>query len=217
MKELLREFDYYLVTDSGLSRHGTLQDVREALRAGCRIVQYREKKADTRPMIEEAAAIRDLCTGRAIFLVNDRVDVALAVDADGVHIGQEDMPFDSARRILGPDKIIGLTVHDVAESVVAMRIGADYIGVSPIFATGTKKDAGKACGTAMITAIRERVTLPITAIGGINRENIAEVVRAGANAVCAISAVVCAEDVYAETILLRKLILGNRPLTTGKK
>jgi len=195
----LNEIDFYLVTDSGLSRKGTRDDVEQALRAGCKIVQYREKHKSTKEMVEEANRIKNLCENRAVFLVNDRVDVALAVNADGVHIGQDDMPFECARTLLGGEKIIGLTVHDLEESLKAEKWGADYIAVSPVFETGTKKDAGAACGTAMITRVREHVRLPIVAIGGITRGNVADVIRAGANAAVAISAVVCAENVYEET------------------
>ena len=116
-KSLLKEIDFYLVTDSGLSRKGTLSDVKESVEAGCKIIQYREKNKSTKEMIDEAAEIKKICSGRAIFLVNDRVDVALAVDADGVHIGQYDMPIETPRKILGADKIIGLTVHNVDEAV----------------------------------------------------------------------------------------------------
>jgi len=198
-RDRLNEIDFYLVTDSGLSRKGTLDDVEQALRAGCRIVQYREKNKSTKEMVEEGNRIKKLCKNRAVFLVNDRVDVALAVDADGVHIGQDDMPFECARALLGGEKIIGLTVHDVEESVIAEKWGADYIGVSPVFETGTKEDAGTACGTEMLTGVREHVRLPIVAIGGINRENVVDVIRAGADAAVAISAVVCADSVFGET------------------
>jgi len=197
LKNVLREIDFYLVTDSRLTRKGVLDDVGRALEAGCRIVQYREKEKSTREMVEEALRVGELCRGRAVFLVNDRVDVALAVGADGVHIGQDDMPCDAARRLLGADRIIGVTVHDVAEAVEAERLGADYVGLSPIFETGTKKDAGKACGVSMVRMVRERVSLPVVAIGGINMENVAGVIRAGADAAAAISAVVCADDVRA--------------------
>ncbi len=202
----LREMDFYLVTDSGLSRSGTLHDVRRAVDAGCVIVQYREKAGSTRAMIEEARAIGDITRGRALFIVNDRVDVALAVDADGVHVGQDDMPYGLARRLLGPGKIIGVTVHDVAEAVEAERLGADYVGLSPIFATSTKDDAGAACGIAVIADVRERIGIPIVAIGGISKANVAEVIRAGADAAVAISAVVSSDDVYREVAEFRALI-----------
>jgi len=207
-KNKLNEIDFYLVTDSGLSRNGTLTDVKQALDAGCRIVQYREKQKSTKKMIEEAYNIKNICGTRAIFLVNDRVDVALAVDADGVHIGQDDMPYEIARELLGREKIIGVTVHDVEESLEAGRAGADYIGLSPIFETGTKEDAGKACGTSMIERVRGEVSLPIVAIGGIGRENVGEVIRSGADAAVAISAVLCADDVYKEVKEFIEIIQG---------
>jgi len=206
MRDILKEMDYYLVTDSGLSRAGTASDVERAVGAGCRIVQYRQKRLDTRAMVGEAARLVELCAGRALFLVNDRIDVALAVGADGVHIGQDDMPFAIARRLLGPEKIIGLTVHDVAESVEAVRLGADYIGLSPIYETSTKADAGKGCGLETVQAVREAVSIPIVAIGGLNRANTAGVIRAGADAAVAISAVVRAEDVAGETAAFIGLI-----------
>ncbi len=205
-REFLREMDFYLVTDSGLSCRGTMHDVDAALRAGCCIVQYREKEKSTREMVEDALRLRELCAGRALFLVNDRVDVALASGADGVHIGQDDMPFGTARRILGPESIIGLTVHDIPEAVEAQRMGADYVGLSPIFETGTKKDAGRACGVGAIAGVRRAIDLPIVVIGGISGDNAASTIEAGADAVAAISAVVCAEDPAAEVRKFREII-----------
>ena len=197
-KDLLNQIDFYLVTDSGLSRNGPLSDVEQAIKAGCKIIQYREKNKSTGEIIKEASQIKNICKDRAIFIVNDRVDVALAVDADGIHIGQDDMPFEIARSLLGKEKIIGLTVHNVEEAVQAENIGADNIGLSPIFATSTKKDAGTACGISMVGNVRKNVQLPIVAIGGITRENVADVIKAGADAAVAISAVVSADDVYKE-------------------
>jgi len=197
---LLKEIDFYLVTDSGLSKKGTLSDVRESVEAGCKIIQYREKSKSTKEMIDEAAEIKSICSGRAIFLVNDRVDVALAVDADGVHIGQEDMPIETARKLLGADKIIGLTVHNVDEATEAEKNGADYVGLGSIFDTSTKKDAGKGIGPAKIREVKNAVKVPVVAIGGINKENCRSVVENGADSFVAISAVVCSEDVKKETI-----------------
>jgi len=197
-KDKLNNIDFYLVTNSELSRNGTLSDVEQAIKAGCKIIQYREKNKSTKQMIEEASQIKVMCKEKAVFVVNDRVDVALAVGADGVHIGQDDIPFEIARNLLGEGKIIGLTTHNVEESVYAEKIGADYIGLSPIFATATKKDAGRGCGTSMIGKVRQQVKLPIVAIGGINKSNFRDVIRAGADATVAISAVVCSEDVYKE-------------------
>ncbi len=205
-KSKLKEIDFYLVTDSGLSRNGTLNDVEQAINAGCKIIQYREKNKSTRQMIEEAAQLKKMCEKKAIFIVNDRVDVAIAVNADGVHLGQEDMPFEIARKILGVEKIIGLTTHDIEESLNAEKMGADYIGLSPIFETSTKKDAGMSCGTSMLSRVRQEVKLPVVAIGGINKSNVGKVIKAGADAVVSISAVVCAAHVYEEVSGFIKII-----------
>ncbi|MBP1908834.1 thiamine phosphate synthase [Methanolobus bombayensis] len=198
-RSLLDEINFYLVTDSGLSRKGTLSDVEKAVAAGCRIIQYREKSISTKAMILEAARIKEICGNKAIFLVNDRVDVALAVDADGVHIGQDDMPIDIAREILGPDKIIGLTVHNVEEALEAERMDADYVGLSPIFNTSTKMDAGNGIGPESIRPVKDAIKIPVVAIGGINKKNCESVILGGADSLVAISAVVCGDDVEKET------------------
>jgi thiamine-phosphate pyrophosphorylase len=196
---LLDEIDFYFVTDSGLSKAGILSDVEKAVAAGCRIVQYREKSLSTKEMILEAAKIKEICGNEAIFLVNDRVDVALAVDADGVHIGQEDMPIETARSLLGPDKIIGLSVNNVEEALDAEKMSADYVGLGPIFNTSTKKDAGNGIGPESIHPVKDAVRIPVVAIGGINKQNSESVVIGGADSLVAISAVVCSDDVEKET------------------
>ena len=211
---LLNEIDFYLVTDSGLSKKGTLSDVKEAVEAGCKIIQYREKNKSTKEMVDEASEIRRICIERAIFLVNDRIDVALAVDADGVHIGQDDMPIETARKLLGADKIIGLTVHNVEEAVEAEISGADYAGLGSIFDTSTKKDAGKGIGPASIRDVKNAIKIPVVAIGGINKENCRPVVENGADSLVAISAVVCSDDVKRETEYFIDIIqkMKNRSL-----
>jgi thiamine-phosphate pyrophosphorylase len=188
---------YYFITDAGLSLAGNLSDVRAAAAAGVTVVQYRNKSNITRDMYEEALLLKSACGGKAKFIINDRIDIALAVDADGVHVGQEDMPYDRARHLLGPDKIIGVTVHDLDEALEAEARGADYLGLSPIFATGTKDDAGAPCGTAVIAELKKHCRVPVVAIGGIGLSNVDEVVAAGADMVCAISAVVTKPDVAA--------------------
>ena len=202
----LKEIDFYLITDSGLSKNGILHDVEMAVEAGCKIVQYREKNKETKPMVEEAIEIKILCDDNALLLINDRIDVALAVDADGVHIGQDDMPIEIARELLGKDKIIGLTVHNVEEAVDAEKKGADYVGLSPIFVTSTKKDAGEACGVPMITEVKKHISIPVVVIGGITGENIEEVMKAGADSAVAISDVITVDDVFAKITELRKIM-----------
>lgn len=195
---------YYFVTDAGLSRAGIIADVKKAIQAGVRVIQYRNKTGSTAELYKEAAELRRWCKNTCL-LINDRVDIALAVDADGVHLGQEDMPVHEARRLLGRKKIIGLTVHSLKEAKEAQESGADYIGVSPIFATATKLDAGEPAGVALVRKIRKEVSLPLVAIGGITLENAAQVISAGANALCAISAVITKKDVKKEILKFQKL------------
>lgn len=194
----LDDIDFYLVTDSELSKKGIYSDVENALRAGCKIVQYREKNKSTMDMIEEAKKLKKICESKAIFLVDDRVDVSLPAGADGLHIGQEDISYETARMLLGKDKIIGLTVHNLEEAVEAEKLGVDYIGLAPIFKTGTKEDARDPIGTEMIEIVRKNVSLPIVAVGGINKHNIREVIEAGANSIVSIYAVLNSNDVYNE-------------------
>jgi thiamine-phosphate pyrophosphorylase len=190
---------YYFITDSKLSRAGNENDVRTAVSCGVKVVQYRNKNAETRLMYEEAVQLREICRDSgSIFLINDRIDIALAAEADGVHLGQSDLPCLTARKLLGVEKIIGVTVHNLAEALSAENMRADYLGVSPIFQTATKPDAGKPAGISLIEEIRARVDIPLIAIGGINHCNAGEVVRAGADGLCAISCVVARENVKEE-------------------
>lgn len=189
---------YYFITDSGLSLAGTLSDVQQAVSAGVGVVQYRNKNdAAGRQMLEEALELRKICRD-IIFVINDRVDIALAADADGVHLGQDDLPYTAARKLLGKKRIIGLTVHSLAEAVAAQDAGADYIGVAPVFKTATKSDAGQPVGITGLRKICDTITIPVVAIGGINLSNAGQVVEAGAASLCAISAVITKPDVSAE-------------------
>lgn len=180
---------FYFITDHVLTRQGILKDVQEAVAAGAIAVQYRRKEGETGLMLSEARKVREICTN-TLFIVNDRVDVALEVGADGVHIGQSDMFCAQARKILGPQRIIGVSVDTLAQARLAQELGADYLGVGPIFATVTKKDAASPCGTQLIRDIKASCSLPVVAIGGITLKNAAEVIEAGADSICAISATV---------------------------
>lgn len=206
----LEDIDFYFITDSRLTKKGIIKDVKSAIDAGVKIIQYREKDRSTKEMISEAAKIKDICKEKAIFLINDRVDVALSVNADGVHLGSEDMPYNMARILLGHDKIIGLTVHNIEESIYAETIGADYVGASPIFKTTTKLDAGKAAGLKLIKDIKKKIDIPIVAIGGIKMDNIKYVIEAGADSAVAISAVVTKDDVKKECEKFINMIKNSR-------
>jgi len=195
---------FYFITDAYLSRRGIFRDVENALGAGVKIVQYRNKSLSTGEMFQEALNLRKLCH-KITFLINDRLDLALAVEADGVHLGQGDLPIEAARKILGKNKIIGLTVHSLTEAKLAFKKGANYLGVSPIFGTRTKLDAGKPVGCSLISKIKEKIDLPIVAVGGINLSNAKEVISSGADCVAAISAVLARKDVSAEIKKFQKL------------
>jgi thiamine-phosphate pyrophosphorylase len=195
---------YYFITDARLSRAGNRADVLAAVAAGVRVIQYRDKEAEAAAVRAEARELRRLCR-QCLFLINDYVEVALDVEADGVHLGQEDMPLPKARRLLGPGKIIGVTVNTVEQALTAARQGADYLGVSPIFATRTKPDAGEPAGLDLLREIRRRVRLPLVAIGGITLENAPAVIAAGADGLCAISAVVTQPDVAAAIQAFQRL------------
>jgi len=195
---------YYFITDKKLSRLGNISDVKSAVKAGVKIVQYREKNADTKEMYAEAIKLRKICKN-IIFLINDRVDIALAAGADGVHLGQLDMPYQAARKLLGKKKIIGITVHSVKEALLAQKLGADYLGVSPVFQTSTKPDAKNPVGIGLIKRLRKRIKIPIVAIGGINLSNAKEVISAGADCICAISAVVSKKNVGFKIGRFRKI------------
>jgi thiamine-phosphate pyrophosphorylase len=194
----LRKVDWtlYVVTDSRLVDGRSLTGVIEAaIRGGAGVIQYREKSANTLRMVAMARELCQVCRRLgAVFLVNDRLDVALAVDADGVHVGQKDMPVALARSLLGPEKLLGVSVQDARALNEAESQGADYLSLSPVFATPTKPDHEEPLGLETVKALAGSSRLPVVAIGGINRANVAEVMRAGAHGVCVISAVLGAPD-----------------------
>ena len=206
-------FDLYVVTDSDLSKGRTDAEVaRLAYEGGADAVQLRMKHSDGREMLEQAMEIRKVADEFCkFFFVNDRVDIALASGADGVHLGQSDIPLEVARDLMGETAIIGISVDNVEQAVAAAEGGADYIGIGAIFNTSTKPDAKQGVGLGAIYEIRQAVDIPIVAIGGINRGNIQDVVRAGADAAAVVSAVVAQDDVKAAAHELRDLILKVRP------
>ncbi|MFH1093453.1 MAG: thiamine phosphate synthase [Candidatus Omnitrophota bacterium] len=195
---------YYFITDEKSSLKGSISDVCKAMDAGVKVIQYRSKDISTQAMIDEAAKLREI-TAKAIFLINDYINVALAVDADGVHLGQNDISCAEARELLGVHRKIGISVSTIEQAKLAQNQGADYLAVSPVFRTTTKSDAGAALGIELIRKIKAEVSLPIVAIGGITLENAPEVIAAGADALCAISAVVSKPDVKKEILKFQKL------------
>jgi len=197
---------------SGTEDLTCLEAASMSLKAGVRWLQYREKNKDRRGLYIEALALR-LLTSKfsAVLTINDYADIALAVSADGLHIGQEDLPLTEARKLLGPGKIIGLSTHSVQEARRAEAEGADYIGFGPVFGSLTK-DAGPPKGIAEIRRIRASVRLPVVAIGGINHGNIESVLSAGADAAAVASAILRGDAEGNARMLLEALKPGGKEI-----
>jgi len=187
-----------------------LQVAEAAIAGGADVLQLRDKEAPSGRLYQEAMQLRKITRDAKVpFIVNDRLDIALAVDADGLHVGQSDLPASVARRILGPGKILGVSVDTVEQAILAEKDGADYLGVGPVFeARGTKPDTGEPMGVDCIARIRRHCRLPIVAIGGINAENAGKVREAGADAVAVISAIVSADDISQATRRLKRILEG---------
>lgn len=211
----MNRIDYRLnaIVDGGLRPFGKLADLAGiAARNGATIIQYREKDASTRQMIAEAEKIRAALAGTGVpLVVNDRLDVALAAGADGIHIGRDDMPAETARRLLGPDAIIGLTVKNEADADAAIAAPIDYACIGGVFETLSKKNPDAPVGLEGFRVLRARIRaakprLPVGAIAGIDTARAGEVVRAGASGVAVISAIFRAEDIAAAARELRAAV-----------
>lgn len=196
-----------LVTDSTLcGERGVLAVVEAAVRGEVSCVQLREKALDTRTFVERARALKAwLAPRRVPLIINDRVDIALACGADGVHVGQSDMSPEDVRRFM-PRGLVGLSVESLAQLPAAERAPVDYYGISPVFATATKQDAARALGLDGLRTIRARTTRPLVAIGGIHVGNAAAVMAAGADGLAVVSAVCAAEDPASAARALRERI-----------
>jgi thiamine-phosphate pyrophosphorylase len=186
----------YLVTDHDLcGERDLLSIVQDAVRGGVTCVQLREKTKNSRDFVAQAQALKRLLSPLQIRLViNDRIDIALACEADGVHLGQSDMPIEDARRLLPQQVFIGWSVENLTHVEQASQLPVDYLGVSPVFATPTKTDTAPAWGLAGLTQVRQQTPLPLVAIGGIHTHNAAEVLKAGANGLAVVSAIMSAPD-----------------------
>ncbi len=192
-------------------RRGHLEVARAALEGGASMIQLREKNVTDRELWALAREMRRMARKHgAGFVVNDRVDIALAAEADGVHLGADDLPVAAARRMLGPGAVIGASVANAEEAKAAEEAGATYVSVGSVFETSSKSDAGEAIGIGPIGDIRRATALPVLAIGGINRDNVEAVIRAGAHGVAVISAVAEAGDMVEATANLRRLIRKAR-------
>ncbi|THF76037.1 thiamine phosphate synthase [Cohnella fermenti] len=197
----------YVITGETYHPGRELLEVMEsAIAGGADVVQLRDKDAPVRELLEKARALRELTRKHGVpLIVNDHPEIALAADADGVHLGQEDAPIAAARELLGPDRIVGISTHSIAQARAAERAGADYIGVGPVYPTATKPGRA-AVTTSFVAAAAAEIRIPFFAIGGIHPGNAAEVLAAGARRLCAVSAVVGSPDPGAACRELRSLI-----------
>lgn len=204
IKEILN-IDLYGITAEKYSLgRSNIEVVKEMIAAGIKIIQYREKKKKTLEMYKECKEIRELTKEAGVtFIVNDDIALALAVDADGVHIGQDDLPIEEVRKLVGNNKIIGLSTHSSQQAEDALKRGADYIGVGPIFKTYTKEDVCDPVGLDYLEYVAENIELPFVAIGGIKEHNVEQVVDKGAECICMVTEIVGAKDIKAKIDSIR--------------
>ena len=203
---------YVVITESFCAGHSALETLAQCMAAGVKLVQMREKNLGDRELLELARAYRDATReAGALFIVDDRVDIALAAQADGVHLGQTDMPIADARRI-APYLLLGSSSHCLEEALAAQEAGADYVNIGPIFATQTKTVSSGAVGPQLISEIVPHLHIPFTCMGGIKLENIDKVLEQGARTVAVVTAVTAAADQRAAAQALRTRIIGGRRL-----
>ena len=200
------DYSIYLVTDDGCLQGRALLDcVREALEGGVTLVQYRAKTASSAEMYAEALQLKALCDSFNVpLIINDRLDIAMAVGAAGVHLGQDDLPCAAARRILGEDYLIGVSAHNPAEAKAALQSGADYLGCGAVFGTATKADVKK-LGTDGLAAICKAKGLPVVGIGGVTADNYREVRVAGADGAAIVSGILAQPDIRATVRAIAKV------------
>lgn len=199
---------FHVLTDSCLQTQFSHLDLAQlAIAGGADTIQFREKGGETRQMIRVAEQMQALCKrAGAIFIVNDRVDVAIASHADGVHLGQNDFPIPLARKLLGEEAIIGGSAGNMEEARKCLLEGADYIGFGPVYFTTSKEDAGPAGGLGLLKQVVGEIPLPIIAIGGLTRDNTPQVIRTGVHGIAVISAVCCQKDPTEAAKCLRRLL-----------
>lgn len=200
-----------VITDTSVQQRFSHIELAElALKGGADIIQLRAKNASTAELLEYALAIRELCRKyNGTLIINDRVDIGLAADADGVHLGAEDLPIAVARKLLGPEKIIGATAPTVEEALRAEADGADYIGFGHIFPTTTKHKPEPAKGVGAIREIKSQISIPVMAIGGIDHQNAASVAAAGADSLAIVSAICASSDPFEATRQMKAIMSGR--------
>lgn len=209
MKKFDLPIGVYAITDSKSGKNKKfLEYCEDLLKGGAKIIQYREKKRDLKLLLEEAKALRELTLKyNATFIVNDYLDIALLSEADGIHIGQDDLPIKDVRKILGENKIIGISTHNPQEAQQAIIDGADYIGVGPIFYTETKEDVCAPVTLEYLDFVNKNIKLPYVAIGGIKENNIDKVLALGAKSICLVSELVGADNTLETTKRINNMII----------
>ncbi len=207
-----RDYGLYVVTDERLSHGLTHTEIaRRAIAGGADVIQLRDKTCDCTYLYRCAEEIRDVARVAGVpLIVNDRLDVALQTGADGVHLGQTDMPLKFARRVAPRGFVIGVSARTLKEALDAERDGADYVGLGPIFPTQSKGDAGEACGLGLLREVKSKISIPVVAIGGIGAGNAAAVIAAGADGIAVISAVVSQDDIAVAARELKEIIRKGR-------
>ena len=206
---------YVIIDRAAVSARDPVEVASAAIRGGADVIQLRDKTGSARQQLETARRLRPLTRAAGIpLIINDRADLAFASEADGIHLGQDDLPIQEVRRIVGPDTLIGKSTHSLDQALAAQAEGANYIGVGPIFPTPTKPDYGSV-GTGLIEEVAARIELPFVCIGGIELGNVEQVVEAGARCVAVVRAVCAAENPESAARRLKRLLTQSSRSTAG--
>ncbi len=194
-KQLPKKFFLYIIVDKDACAKRGIFKVVSRIKLPNTVIQFRDKTGDKADILRDALRLKKICAkNKTVFIINDYLDIAKMVDADGLHLGQSDLPIGFASRLLGPNKIIGISCHNLAQAKQAQKSGADYIGIGPIFKTPTKPDY-KPVGLKTLRSVTKNITLPVLAIGGINRENIRAIKQNNADGACVVRAVCRAKNI----------------------
>jgi len=207
-KNVFPDTDIYCITSEEHSNgRDNLKIVKEMIDAGIKIIQYREKDKDMGEKYEQCLKIREMTQNAGVFfIVNDHVDLAMMTDADGIHLGQEDLPIEAVRKLVGNDIVIGISTHSPSQAKEAIAGGADYIGVGPLYKTHTKKDVCDPVGLSYLDYVVTRISIPFVAIGGIKAHNVSEVVKHGAGCVAMVTEIIGADDIAGKIKDIRSII-----------
>ncbi|PKM93307.1 MAG: thiamine phosphate synthase [Firmicutes bacterium HGW-Firmicutes-1] len=217
IKDIMDQEIYCITAEMYSNGRSNIEMVTEMVKAGAKIIQYREKEKKLKDKYEECKLIRAITHEAGVtFIVNDDLDIAILVGADGVHIGQDDLPIEQVRRLVGDEMIIGLSTHSALQAQDAVERGADYIGVGPIFKTATKKDVCDPVGYKYLDYVVQNIEIPFVAIGGIKEQQIAEVVKHGAKCIALVTDITGAENVKDKMRRLKKLAFGYETVANAE-